>query len=431
MSNGVAARVLKNFGIVLRGRGIAAVLNLAATALMANALVAKEFGLVILLHTYVLAIRGILNFRTYEAIVRFGVPLHENGENEGLKRLFRTTTLIDLTSGLAATLLGISAASFAGGLLHWDAQMISLAGLYSLVMLTTASNTPNGILRLYDRFDALSIFYVVSPTVRITGVAIAWLVDAGMHVFITIWATAFVLENCWLFIRGHRELNKHLNGPVWRGGTWREVRETSKDFRHFIAVVYWQTNIDLLPKHLSVLLAGSLLGPAAAGMFRLARDFSSILSKPAMMLREVLFPDLARILHTEGQGFHELGFRAVKVAGAAGLLLVLLSIPAAAPLLGFIGPEYTQAAPLLTLLLVAATFELAGSPLRAAAYAMGRVARILQIHLLSMLVYLGLFFILTPIMGLPGPGLAASIGTLLTLALMFRLVRSTDIPVHQ
>ena len=53
MSNGVAARVLKNFGIVLRGRGIAAVLNLAATALMANALVAKEFGLVILCtHTY-------------------------------------------------------------------------------------------------------------------------------------------------------------------------------------------------------------------------------------------------------------------------------------------------------------------------------------------------------------------------------------------
>lgn len=423
MEAGVAGRVLKNFAVVLRGRGIAAVFNLTATALMANALAATEFGLVILLHTYVLAVRGILNFRTYEAIVRFGVPLHENVDNKGLQRLFRTTTAIDLTSALAATIVGISAASFAGGLLHWDAQMISLASVYSLVMLTTASNTPNGILRLYDRFDALSVFYTIGPAIRLTGVAIAWATNAGMQIFIAIWATAFVLENTWLFVRGHIELRKHLNKPLWKGVVWKEVFKTRPEFRHFIAVLYWQTNIDLLPKHLSVLLAGSLLGPAGAGMFRLARDFSSILSKPAMMLREVLFPDLSRILHSEADGFHELGLRAVKAAGAAGLLLVVLSIPAAAPILGLIGSEYTGAAPLLTLMLLAATFELAGSPLRAAAYAMGEVSQVLRIHLLSALIYLGLFYLLTPVMGLTGPGVAASVGTLITFILMLGLVR--------
>jgi len=424
VANSVSGRVLKNFGVVLRGRGIAAVFTLVATALMANALPATEFGLVILLHTYVLAVRGILNFRTYEAIVRFGVPLHEDGNEAGLKRLFRTTSLIDFASAIAATLAGVFAASLAGGFLHWDSQMISLAGFYSLVMVTTVINTPNGILRLYDRFDALSVFYTVGPAIRIIGVVIAWVMDAGMYVFIAIWATAFVAENCWLFIRGHLELKKHLVGPIWIGGSWREIRETSKEFRHFISVVYWQTNIDLLPKHLSVLLAGGLLGPAAAGMFRLARDFSSILSKPAMMLREVLFPDLARILHSEAEGFQELGYRAVKFAGAAGLLLVLLSIPLAGPILGIIGSEYTDASTLLTLMLLAATFELASSPLRAASYAMGKVSPVLRIHFLSVLIYLGLFYVLTPLMGLSGPGVAAVIGALLTLLLMLRLVKN-------
>ncbi len=425
MEKSASKRVLKNFGVVLRGRGIAAILNLAATALMAHALHATAFGLVILLHTYVLAVRGILNFRTYEAIVRFGVPLHENGDNKGLKRLFRITTLIDLTSAIAATLLGVFAASFAGGFLHWDAQMISLAGLYSLVMLTTVINTPNGILRLYDRFDALSVFYTVGPAIRLAGVVVAWALGADMSVYIAIWAAAFVSENTWLFVRGHLELKKHANSHIWQGGNWQEIGKTSHDFRHFIAVIYWQTNIDLLPKHLSVLLAGSLLGPAAAGMFRLARDFSSVLTKPAMMLRDVLFPDLTRILHTESEGFHELGFRAVKAASVVGLILVLLSIPAAGPILGVIGPEYTEAATLLTLMLLAATFELAGSPLRAAAYAMGKVAQILRIHLLSIFIYLGLFYMLTPAMGLPGPGIAAIIGSLLTLLLMLKLVRKT------
>ena len=58
MQTSAATRVFKNFGVVLRGRGIAALFTLAATALMANALPAKEFGLVILLHTYVLAVRN-------------------------------------------------------------------------------------------------------------------------------------------------------------------------------------------------------------------------------------------------------------------------------------------------------------------------------------------------------------------------------------
>ncbi len=428
MSSSVSKRVVKNFGVVLRGRGIAALLTLSATALMANALSATEFGLVILLHTYVLAVRGILNFRTYEAVVRFGVPLHENGDNAALKRLLSRTTRIDLAAGLGATLAGIVAAGMAGSFLHWDQHMISLAGLYSLVMLSSVINTPNGILRLYDRFDALSVFYTVGPTVRITGVAIAWILDAGMQTFVAIWAAAFVIENGWLFIRGHLEYKKQTARWLWRAVQaepvgQRETRGSRQEFRHFIAVVYWQTNIDLLPKHLSVLLAGNLLGPASAGMFRLARDFSSVLSKPAMMLREVMFPDLARMLHSGTSGFSELGFRAVKVAAGAGLLLVVLSIPLAEPVLGLIGSEYTGAATLLSLMLLAATFELAGSPLRAAAYAMGSVAPVLRIHLLGVVVYLGMFYLLAPIMGLPGPGIAACIGALLTLLLMIRLMR--------
>lgn len=423
MEASAGGRVLKNFGVVLRGRGIAALLTLAATALMANSLAPAEFGLVILLHTYVLAVRGILNFRTYEAIVRFGVPLHESGDDKGLKQLFRVTTLIDLLSAIAATLMGVMAASVAGGFLHWDEQMISLAGLYSLVMLTTVINTPNGILRLYDRFDALGVFYTVGPSIRIMGVIVAWLLDAGMQVFVAIWATAFVTENAWLISRGHLELKKHIRTPVWKDVGWREVHKTGREFRHFIMVVYWQTNIDLLPKHLSVLLAGSLMGPAGAGMFRLARDFSSILSKPAMMLREVLFPDLARIVHSEADGFHELGVRAVKAAGAAGLLLVLLSIPLAGPILGVIGSEYTAAATLLTLMLLAATFELASSPLRAAAYAMGKVAPVLRIYFFGVLIYLVLFSLLAPAIGLTGPGLAACAGSLFTLLLMLKFIR--------
>jgi O-antigen/teichoic acid export membrane protein len=423
MSKTNSQRIFKNFGVVLRGRGIAAVCNMIALALMANSLSPVEFGLVVLLHTYVLAIRGFLNFRTFEAIVKYGVPLHESGDNDGLRKLLRITTSVDVMSSILATLLGVFAASITGKFLHWDAQMVTVAGFYSLIMLTTVTGTPNGVLRIYDRFDVLGIWYTISPAIRLFGVVIAWFYDAKMLVFVGIWAAAFVFENCWIYVRGHREVHQHMSESIWRGFRPRELRETSPDFRHFLGVVYWQTNVDMLPKHLAVLLAGSLLGPAGAGMFRLANDFSTILSKPGLMLREVLFPDLSRMLHNKEAGFYELGLRAVKIAGASGLLLVVLSIPLGAPILGIIGSDYTSAAPLLTLMLLAATFELAGSPLRAAAYALGGAHTVLRIYALSSFVYLGLFYVFTVPLGLVGPGIAACIGGALTLVRLLLLVR--------
>ena len=423
MSQSNAHRVFKNFGVVLRGRGIAAAFNMVALALMANALSPVDFGLVVLLHTYVLAIRGFLNFRTFESIVKYGVPLHANGDNDALRKLLRITTSVDVAASIVATLLGVAAASITGKFLHWDAQMVSIAAIYSLTLLTTPTGTPNGVLRLYDRFDVLGFWYTISPGIRFFGVVVAWFLDAEMLVFVGIWAAAFVFENCWIYVRGHREVHQHMSESIWRGFRWRELRETTPEFRHFLGVIYWQTNVDLLPKHLAVLLAGSLLGPAGAGMFRLANDISTILSKPGLMLREVLFPDLSRMLHNTEAGFTELGFRAVKIAGASGLLMVILSIPLGAPILGIVGPDYTPAAPLMTLMLLAATFELAGSPLRAAAYALGDAGTVLRIYALSSFVYLSLFYVFTPPLGLIGPGVAACIGGALTLSRLLYLVR--------
>jgi len=423
MSKTNAQRVFKNFGVVLRGRGIAAVLNMVALALMAHALSPTEFGLVVLLHTYVLAIRGFLNFRTFEVIVKYGVSLHAGGENDALRKLLRVTTSVDVLSGLAATLLGVGAASITGKFLHWDAQMVNTAAIYSLTMLSTVIGTPNGALRIYDRFDVLGFWYTISPAIRFFGVLFAWFFDAQMLVFIGVWAAAFVLENVWIYLRGHREIHQHMSESIWRGFRPRELLETTHDFRNFLWVTYWQTNVDLLPKHFAVLLAGNLLGPAGAGMFRLANDFSTILSKPGLMLREVLFPDLSRMLHNKEADFHELGYKAVRIAGLSGLVLVALSIPLAAPILGIVGPDYTPAAPLLSLMLLAATFELAGSPLRAAAYALGGAGTVLRIYALSAIVYLSLFYVFTPPLGLIGPGIAASIGGALTLWRLLVLVR--------
>ena len=416
-------RVLKNFAVVLRGRGIAAVFSVTSTGLMANALSATEFGLVILLHTYIMVVRGALNFRTFETIVRFGIPLSEAGDDRGLRSLLRSTMMIDIVAALLAVILGIAAAPLAGHFLQWDSDMVAWAAMYSLIILATANSTPNGILRIYDRFDALSVQFTIGPALRFMMVSIAWVLDAPMPVFIVAWGSAFAAGHIYMTVRGLKELKAHMNTSLWSGFQWQEIRDRQQAFWKFIGVVYWQTNIDLLPKHLSTLLAGALLGPAAAGLFRLAREFSTVLTQPAILLREVLFPDLTRSFHARDESFHTVPWKTAFFAGAAGLVFVILSLFIGRLVLGVVGEEYVAAAPLLSLMLLAATFELAGASLRAAVYAMGKAASILRIHVIGITTYVAMFFVLTPITGLIGPGLAGITSSLLVLILTGLLIK--------
>ncbi|NND56794.1 MAG: hypothetical protein HKN57_06045 [Xanthomonadales bacterium] len=417
--------VLKNFGVVIRGRGIAGVFSVLATGLMANALSPTEFGLVVLIHTYVMVIRGALNFRTFEAVVRYGIPLNDAGNDAGFLALLRSTTLIDLASAVLAALVGILAASAAGVILDWDAEMVTWASFYSLFILSTANGTPNGILRVYNRFDALSVQFTVAPALRFISVAVAWALEAPMPVFILAWGSAFALGHIYMVVRGMIELRAHVSTGLWTGFRWREIRERDSEFWKFIRVVYWQTNIDLLPKHVSVLLAGAMLGPAAAGLFRLAREFSTVLTQPAVALREVLFPDLTRSFHARDGGISKVPFKAAVIAGLAGLVFVAVSVIFGKSILGVIGEEYVPAAALLSLLLLAASFDLASASLRAAAYAVGEAGAVLNIHLAGIAVYISMFFLLTRLTGLIGPGLAAILASLLALGLTARLVAKT------
>ncbi len=415
-------RVAINFGKVLRGRGIAGLLSVASIALAAHALPVAQFGLIILLHTYVKVVKGFLNFRTFEAIVRFGVPLQEDGNETGLKSLLRTSMTIDFGSSLLAALIGVAAVPLAAQFLHWDDQLTQWAWFYVLILLTTCVNTTSGILRLYDRFDALGVQFTVQPAVRLLLVSLAWMFDGGMFAFLLAWGFAYCAGNIYMFLRGLVELKEHLSTPFFQGFRLREIREHDREFWSFIGVIYWQTNLDLIPKQVSTLLAGNLLGPAAAGMFRIAREISTILGRPAALLRDVLFPDLTRAWRSDESGFKKLQFRTSLIAGSAGLLIVVFAWFTGEYLLALIGEDYVPAAPLLTLLLLAASFELASAPLRASAYAMGKATALLRIHMVGICFYIVLFYVVTGYVGLIGPGLASVATSILTFLLTARLI---------
>jgi O-antigen/teichoic acid export membrane protein len=418
-------RILGNLGHLLRGRGIAAVLLLIATATMARALGPAEFGLVVLIHTYVVLVRGLLNVKQFLAIVRWGVPAVDANDSRALRRLISICRRVDRWSCLVATGAGAALAPIIGPSMGLEQAHVHMLIAYSLVLLTTGNRTDVGILRLYDRFDVLGNKEIIGPMVRLAGVLIAWRLHSPMAAYVGIFAVSFAIEELYLSWCGRREYRRQVGSSPPEEIPGRARMAEFSGLRHFLWITYWQSNVDLIPKHGSILLAGFLLGPSEAGLLRLARQFSTMLSKPASLVRQVVFPDLTRSWNQGNSDFRMIVSRTAMLAGGLGLVFVLAGHFFGEYLLGrLIGEEFIAAAPVLTLLLLASTFDLTASSLRAAAYAIGYAGKVLRLYALSAVVYIALFVLCTLEMGLIGSGVAACVAAALPPLTMAFLIRS-------
>ena len=417
-------RILGNFGLLVRGRGIAAVMSFGATALMARALGPAEFGIVILIETYALLARGLFSFKQFQAIVRYGVPLHDANDTRALQRLLSVCKRIDRYASIISTVLALLLAQVIGKLMGMEQDHVILLTAYSLVLLATGNNTAIGILRLFDKFDILGQQMTVGPAITFTGVALAWWFDSPMSVFVAVLAFAYTTENLYLSWCGRREYRQHFDRPVEGGLVSLAGMAEFPGLRHFLWVTYWQSNVDLVPKRISLMFIGYLLGATEAGLFRLARQISSLLSKPATLIRQVVFPDLTRSWHQGSDDFKLITYRIALISAGAGLLLVLVGYFFGDLLLEVLfGKEFVGAAGLLTLMLLAGSFDLAAASLRSAAYAIGHAGKVLRLHILSAVIYLVLFIALTSQMGLIGAGWATCITAALPAIAMAALIR--------
>ena len=417
-------RVLANFGYLARGRALAALLSFGATALMARVLGPSEFGVAMLIESYYLLMRGLFDFRTFDSVVRFGVPRHAAGDLHGLRRLVAVCRRVDRWSCVAGTAVAVIVAPLVGPSIGVPPAAIGLLAAYSLVLLTETNNAASGVLRLFGRFDAIGWQMTIGSAVTFVGVVIAWWLKAPLYVFVAIMAVAQATENLYLSRRGWREYRDRLGEPPPEADASRPAVAEFPGMRHFLWMSYWQSNMDIVPKHLAMLLAGNLLDAAGAGLLRLARQIASLLGKSSVLIRDVSFPDLTRLWHHEPSALRRTAYRTALAGAAVGLALVIVSWVWGADFLRvLVGEKFVAASALLSLMLLASTLDLAAAPLRSAIYAIGHAGRLLVAYMLAMALFLVLFVVLTKWLGLIGPGIAACAAAALPLVVMVVLIQ--------
>ena len=419
------ARILANTGWLLGGKGVGAVLSLAYLAIVTRTLGVADFGRFALVLSAANVIKTLVSFDSWQIVVRYGQPHLASGDGDALNRVLRFCILIDLGSAVAGGLIAAFIILAFGPLMELSAGMGWQTWIFCMVMMITIRSSPTGVLRLFDRFDSGAFAETMIPVGRMIGAGLAWVLLPGITGFLIAWGAAELLcaiSYWWLALRvGGKRLGS------WRAGRALDARGENPGIVGFLTATNLQTTLSSVGQQVAVLVVGLFVGPAGAGLYRLANQLANSLTKISSLLSRSIFVELSRTHSSHGhEALGTLFRRTNRLALVAGAVIIALILTIGHPLLGLIaGKAFLPAYPLLLLLGIAACIDLVGVSYRPLLMATDRASLSLRITLVSTGLLLAMQAALLPIygtVGAAGANIAASIAGFAMMGLASRRV---------
>jgi|GEM_PF-2197600 len=413
-------RPFKNAGILLLGRGTQGILSLVYLALAARTLGAADFGALVIIHGLVLTAAQFIRFQSWQAVMHFGSAALKNKDNNTFQHINLFAVMLDMITailcvGLLLILLG-NFYQFTG--LPASAQTLAQLYMFGAVFVLLGS-APLGYLRLRDRHDLISIQTTIEPFIRFIGACALFFIGGTLAQFLILWFVAMAIGRIFLMVLSIRHMMKenlfegftlsikHLFSPA--KGIWRYVFGTQ------ITSAFNIGNTSL-----GVILTGALIGPAAAGLFRVAQQFADILIKPAnKLLVPAIYTDLTE---QKGNlpGAKDLSMKTILMAAAPAIALFSILVVAGQWLiLAAVGIEYADAYIPMVILAFGGLCVVASFPLEPLLITNGKIFTTSVIRIITAGAYFALFIALCNLYGLIGAALATCLYGMITAALFW------------
>jgi O-antigen/teichoic acid export membrane protein len=407
----VFSRMRRNIGWLLSSRGFTAVASFAYLSLAARTLGLSGFGAFTLILAYAQAIANLAQFRSWQAVIRYGSVHQTAGQSDRMARLAGFTASLDWASALIGAVVAVLGVYVAGPLLSWTEGEQYRAAIFGGVLLLSTGATASGLLRLSNRFDLLAYVDMVSPAIRLCGALIIWSLGGGLDLLLLTWAIA-ALAQClsgWFAAVFPGRSRMVINRDSLRAA----LRE-NRGIMRFMLQTNGAASIGIVGQQLGTLAVGAIGGPAAAGAFRIAGKVADGIGKPVEMITRTLFPELARLV-AEGdvRTLRRVVRRVTEIAGAlAAAMLIGVGFAGDSLLRLFVGRGFSSAHSYLWLLALAAAINLIGFALDPLLTAFGRAGRSLRIRTVGAAAYLAALVLLLPTVGTKGAAVAAIVSAL-------------------
>jgi O-antigen/teichoic acid export membrane protein len=406
--------LLKNSSYLAISRIVAAVASLATVSFAAHALGVILFGALILITSYAKAASGLSKFQSWQLIVRYGGrALH--GEIDDFKTSTGFAFALDAISGVGGMLVAVAILPLIATWVGIQSDQLWLAMLYCTLLPTMGAATPSGVLRALDRFDLISWQGTLTPIARVGLVLIAYFANAPFVAYVAAWYVTDLAGDVYFWFLAWRELKRRglLEGirptlkPETLPGAWR-----------FAIHVNLNASVQAVWGPIARLVVGGLLGPAGAGLFRVASALSDSAAKPADLLGKAFYPEIVRMDLSSKKPW-KLMLRGTALASAAALLAIVILLVGGKPLVSFLfGKEFLGAYDALVILMIVPFISVFSFPLPPMLYALDRPDAPVTARLIGSAVF---FLSIAPLCwqwGVVGAAIALVAGNIATVAVM-------------
>lgn len=405
--NGLFMRLLRNVLHMAGGNAAAVCIGIATLGLTARTLGPAALGLLIMIESYGRFIDQFIRLETWHALIRFGAAAMEKEDTDDFRRLIKFGMLLDFTGATAAAFIAFLAVPIASSWLGWGDETARIVRIYSFVLLFGIGSTPIAVLRLFNRFSFVAWLEPAMAVIRLAGAFIAHVSGMGLWTFVLLSMGVQILHRITLSAIAWRELRKRGYGGLLRA----RVGAIASQWPGIWNMI-WSVNMSVFirrsTQELDALIVGGVLGPAAVGIYHIAKRLGATASKAGSILQQVAFPDIARLwVRGEVRRFVRL-VRHIELVTAAGAFVVMavLALFADRIVMLIAGKQFSESVVPLIVQMAATVLFLCGSALRPALMNMGLQTQVLKIVIVSASAFYLTLLLSLPVVGVVGASLS-------------------------
>ncbi len=293
-SSGPFRKLFKNTGLLVGGDTVSAVLGVLTFAVTARALGTEALGMLVLIDAYVRIVDKLVNFQSWQFMIKYGSDALEKKETGGFKALVKFGTLVDGSTALAGCAASLALAGAIGRWQHWPPDMVGCALIYSAIIVFDVSGVPTGILRIFDKFKLFSIQKSICASVKFFGVVYAGMRGYGFKGFLWVWMLTEIVDYVSLTIMAWIELHKRGFTRIW-AEPLKGITRRYPGIWNFLISTNLTGSVKVGFRELDVLMVGKFLGLTNVSLYKLAKKICASLDRLTNPLYQSLYPELTRL----------------------------------------------------------------------------------------------------------------------------------------
>jgi O-antigen/teichoic acid export membrane protein len=424
-SEGPFKKLFKNTGLLISGDTVSAVLGVLTFAVTARALGTEALGMLVLVDAYVRIVDKLVNFQSWQFMIKYGSDALEGKDPAGFKALIKFGTLVDGFTALLGCAVAVAGAGLIGKWQNWSQEMVQCAVIYSAIVAFDVAGVPTGILRIFDKFKLFSVQKSICATIKFAGAALAWALGYGFKGFLWVWMLTEIVDYVSLTVMAWAELHKRGYKGIW-AEPLKGITQRYPGIWNFMISTNLTGSVKVGFRELDILIVGKYLGLTDVSLYKLAKKICASLDRLTNPLYQSLYPELTRLwAKRDFRNFRRMVKQMIYIMGGLSLVTWLCFVIWGRSIIDLaVGHEFVAAYAVTVWYLLANGIAITSLPLSPMILAMGYANLSFWIQFLPTLVYFPVLYWLIMSWGLAGAGYAYIVYHSLRLVLQYFMVRN-------